>query len=382
VNDVFISIPFEERFGAVFDTIKTAAGRQSLNAVRIDRARVVGPVSVAVHRKIRDARLVLADVTGANPNVLNEVGLAEAFGKPLILITQDQPEDAPFNIRNLQLHKYASDNLGGLLGRLDRAFSEATSPSEVLRAMLVPSTLGQPTRESWFVIAASPLSFRRASGRHGGYKKLRRTSSDYVGIRGIMQSFGLLFGFDVLPDNLDPEDCDDSVLHEPMNLYCIASPKANRWTASLLNEYGTRWAPRLGFAADPAGPDLRNVALSILCDGEAVRPPGWSANAQGDRYHRDFGIVVRGPNPYHEECMAAVIAGRSSLGTEAACAAFTDPDAIAVIRQRLAAQNIDLEDHKQPFWTLVSMRRALGDDKEEAVRGSLNIERVESFVRK
>lgn len=383
MNDIFISIPFEERFDAVFDTIKTAAEHRSLNALRIDRTSLlVGPVSVAVHRKIRDARLVLADITGGNPNVMNEVGLAEAFGKPLILITQDRPEDAPFNLRNLQLLKYAPDNSRHLLQLLDRAFSEATSPNEMLRAMLVPSTLGRPTRESWFVIVASPLSFRRAKGRQGGYNKLRRTSSDYVGVRGIMQSFGLLFGFDALPDNLDPEDCNDSVLQEPMNLYCIASPKANRWTGSLLNEYGIRWAPRLGFRADPASPDLRNVHLSIWCDEEAVRPPGWSANDQGDRYNRDFGIVVRGPNPYHEECMAAVIAGRSSLGTEAACTAFTDPSAISIIRQRLVALNVDLENHRQPFWVVVSMRRALGDDKEEAVRESLRIERVESFVRK
>jgi hypothetical protein len=194
-----------------------------------------------------------------------------------------------------------------------------------------------------------------------------------------MQSFGLLFGFDALPDNLDPEDFHDSALQEPMNLYCIASPKANRWTASLLNEYGIRWAPRLGFRADPASPNLRNVHLSLCSDEDAVGPPGWNANDKGDRYKRDFGIVVRGPNPYHEECMAAVIAGRSSLGTEAACIAFTDPKEIAIIRQRLVGLNIDLENHKQPFWVLVSMNK---DDEGEIVRKPLRIEWVHGFVRK
>ena len=80
--------------------------------------------------------------------------------------------------------------------------------------------------------------------------------------------------------------------------------------------------------------------------------------------------------------LAAAIAGRSSLGTEAACTAFTDPSAIAIIRQRLQALDIDLENHKQPFWVVASMRRALGDEKEEAVRGSLEIVRVERFVRR
>ncbi len=166
-----------------------------------------------------------------------------------------------------------------------------------------------------------------------------------------------------------------------MNLYCIASPKANRWTRALLHEYGTRFVPKLEFRADPASSNLRNVLVSIWCDEEIVRPRGWSAKEHGDRYQRDFGIIIRGPNPYHEQCMAAIIAGRGSLGTEAACTAFTDPGSIAIIRQRLGAFDIDLENHKQPFWVIASMRRAIGDDKEEAVRDSLRIEQVEKLDR-
>ncbi len=196
---VYVSIAYDDDSESVYEAIKAASDRRSLSTIRTDRGFVTrGPVSVQVHRQIRDSRVVVADISGSNPNVMNEVGLAEAFGKPLILITRDNPESAPFNVRNLQLLKYQLkiEELRSLQEQLERALSQATSPNETLRAMLVPSTLGTPTRESWFVIAASPLSFRRAAGRQGGYKRLRRTSSDYVGIRGIMQSFGLLFGFD------------------------------------------------------------------------------------------------------------------------------------------------------------------------------------------
>lgn len=380
VNDIFVSFPFDGQFDVVFEAVREVAARRDLNAVRIDKSSLLAqPVSDTILRRIREARLVIADITGGNPNVLNEVGLAQAFGKPLVLMTQDEPINAPFNIRHFQILHYTPDNLPRLQQMVQKALSEATSPSEVLRAMLVPSTLGRPTTESWFVIAASPLSFRRAMGRKGGYKKLRRTSSDYAGVRGILQSFGLLFGFDALPDNLDPGDCDDCVLQESMNVYCIASPKANRWTSTLLDEYAKRWAPRLEFRADSTSPDLRNVRVSIFCDGQMVCPLGWSINDEGDRYARDFGVIVRGPNPYHEDRMAAVIAGRSSLGTEAACTAFTTPAAIETIRQRLAGLDIDLENHKQPFWVIVSLQRALGDKKEEAIRESLRIERVERF---
>lgn len=383
MNDIFTSFSFDGRFDSVFNIVREVAAHRLFNALRIDQASALAQdISDTIIRRIRDARLVIADITGNNPNVLNEVGLAQAFGKPLVLLSQDSPSNAPFNIRKLQILQYDPHDVHRLRSLVDKALAESTSPNELLRAMLVPSSLGRPTRESWFVIAASPLSFRRVRGKTGGYKKLRRTSSDYVGVRGILQSFGLLFGFDALPDNLDPEDCDDCVLQEPMNIYCIASPKANRWTNDLLCAFADRWVPRLHFRADPISPDLRNVRLSIYTDEDAVWPRGWNRDASTDRYQRDFGIIVRGPNPFHENHMFTVVAGRSSLGTEAASTALTDPKTINRIRQRLSGHDIDLENHKQPFWALMSMKRQMGDEKEEAIRDSLELEGVESFRRR
>jgi hypothetical protein len=77
--------------------------------------------------------------------------------------------------------------------------------------------------------------------------------------------------------------------------------------------------------------------------------------------------------------MVAVMAGRSSLGTEVACRAFTDSDAVSKIKQHLVGWHIDLEDHSRPFWALVSMDRER-DDKEEAIPGSVKIARVEGLT--
>lgn len=383
MSDIFLSAPFDGRCDAVLSLIQELASQRELRAVRADESSMMAePIADEIRRLLRGSRVVIADVTGNNPNVLNEVGLAQALGKPLILISQDPPSSAVFNIRHLRILRYDSADLRALERQMVTAMSEATSPTEVLRAMLVPASLGRPTNESWFVIAASPLSYRRARWTRGGYKKLRRTSSDYVGVRGILQGFGLLFGFDALPDNLDPDDCDDSVLAERANFYCIASPKANRWTASLLAEIGKRWVPRLECRADPLSGDLRNIKVSIVSDGITLSPPGWVLDDDSDRYSRDFGIVVRAPNPHHSDLMVAVMAGRSSLGTEAACTAFTDPESLQVVRQRLRALQVDIEDHRQAFWLLVSMNRRIGDSKEEAIRESLSIHRVEPLVRR
>lgn len=113
-----------------------------------------------------------------------------------------------------------------------------------------------------------------------------------MGVRGILQAFGLLYGFETLPDNVDPEDCDDPVIREPMTLYSIASPKANRWIREMLDSYRERWAPRIEFRADPNSRDLQNVRVSIFCDDAVVLPPGWDTTSPGDRYERDFGLIL------------------------------------------------------------------------------------------
>lgn len=62
--------------------------------------------------KINQAALIIADVTGKNPNVMYEVGIAHALGKPTILITQEL-SNFPFDFVHLRHHGY-EDNADGL----------------------------------------------------------------------------------------------------------------------------------------------------------------------------------------------------------------------------------------------------------------------------
>jgi hypothetical protein len=259
--------------------------------------------------------------------------------------------------------------------QIETALKKLLFPDDVLRSMIVPRSLGSPTRDSRFVIAASPLSWRRATNRSGAYPTLRRTESDYVGIRGIYQAFGQFYGFETLPDQIDPEDYRDEVAEEPMNLYCIASPKANRWTRKFLEAFGMKWGSKREFRPDPSSTNLRNVRVSLHGDNDAIiEPENWD-RGDGDRYWRDYGIIVRGPNPFDllHRNMLVVLAGRSSLGTQAACTAFTDAGAVEnIIETYLKPHGINIEDHRQPFYALVSMERS-HDQKEEAMPGSLKI---------
>ena len=63
------------------------------------------------------ARVVVADLTGGNPNVAYEVGLADTVGKQVVLLAQD-PEGVPFDFRGARLIVYSLDRLGELRRKL------------------------------------------------------------------------------------------------------------------------------------------------------------------------------------------------------------------------------------------------------------------------
>lgn len=54
---------------------------------------------------VKKSRVMLADLTGKNPNVFYELGLAHAIGKPVVLLTQDI-DDIPFDLRALRVIEY------------------------------------------------------------------------------------------------------------------------------------------------------------------------------------------------------------------------------------------------------------------------------------
>ena len=53
-----------------------------------------------VWRFTRQSLVVLGDVTGKNPNVFYELGLAHASGKPVVIVTNSL-EDVPFDLKGL-----------------------------------------------------------------------------------------------------------------------------------------------------------------------------------------------------------------------------------------------------------------------------------------
>jgi len=63
------------------------------------------PIIMDIQRAIAEADVILCDMSGRNPNVFYELGLAHAIGKPVVLVS-DNLSDVPFDLRHIRIITY------------------------------------------------------------------------------------------------------------------------------------------------------------------------------------------------------------------------------------------------------------------------------------
>jgi len=76
-----------------------AASEFDLKVLRSDLDPTPGQLTTQIIKGIIESRAVVADVTGRNPNVFFELGVAQAFAKPLALLVKSS-DASPFDIKN------------------------------------------------------------------------------------------------------------------------------------------------------------------------------------------------------------------------------------------------------------------------------------------
>lgn len=85
-----------------------------LDLVRGDRMQEAGPITVQLIEAITDANLIVADLVEPNPNVYYELGIAEAFHKPVIRIAGAPSELLPFDVRDMRIINLPRQADGGV----------------------------------------------------------------------------------------------------------------------------------------------------------------------------------------------------------------------------------------------------------------------------
>ena len=120
----FIAMPFSEDFDPVYrELIAPAIRAAQLDPIRVDALIGTDYIIHDIWRSIRGARVVIADITGLNPNVMYELGIAHAMAKPAcILCTVDEGERfldvLPFDIRMYRVIRYERKEPAGALETL------------------------------------------------------------------------------------------------------------------------------------------------------------------------------------------------------------------------------------------------------------------------
>jgi len=102
---VFVLIPFNDIYLNEFDVIKDICNGLGFLCLRGDEEFISGDILTHVVKNIVKARLIIANITGRNPNVLYELGIAHALNKPTIIISKNL-SDAPFDIKTKYMILY------------------------------------------------------------------------------------------------------------------------------------------------------------------------------------------------------------------------------------------------------------------------------------
>lgn len=115
---VFIAMPFEKSFENVYDFgMRLPIEECNLLPLRLDREIFTGSINQEIKARIAQSDLLIADVTGENPNVLFELGYAQGCQIQTIQICQ-AGETPPFDIRDLNTIFYDKDLLRELNTKL------------------------------------------------------------------------------------------------------------------------------------------------------------------------------------------------------------------------------------------------------------------------
>lgn len=105
-NICFVMMPFGDPFDDYYvDIYQPAIEENGFKSKRADSLFRPSPIIKDIWEYINNSKILIADITDLNPNVMYELGLAHAIAKPVILIS-DSTKNVPFDLRLLRILIY------------------------------------------------------------------------------------------------------------------------------------------------------------------------------------------------------------------------------------------------------------------------------------
>lgn len=182
---VFVLMPLDPSFSDIYKFgIKGAAEDVGAYAERVDEQIFTEGILDRIFNQVSKSDVVVADMTGRNPNVFYEVGYAHALGKVVLLLTQ-AVEDIPFDLKHRQHIVYGGkiETLrSNLAQRLRWAIEEGQRVKRPPRSeRLTLFLLGMEVRESVTAADVPALEGRVAERNFLVPFQLRNDSAESLG---------------------------------------------------------------------------------------------------------------------------------------------------------------------------------------------------------
>jgi hypothetical protein len=159
----FVVMPFAEQFLAGYSTvIRPALERAGLECVRAD-AEAQGHIHRQMFERILECPVVVADLTGLNPNVLYELGVAHSFGrKTVVVVREDFLARIPFDVAPYRVLPYPAPADGEPPGHSARVAAAVEKLAAEVAALVGVKAAGIPNPVQDYLAARSPLSTRQS----------------------------------------------------------------------------------------------------------------------------------------------------------------------------------------------------------------------------
>ena len=130
----FVIMPFSAEYDLVYhQLIKPAAETSGLKVLRADDIYSPGVITEQIRAAIHQSRICIADVSGKNPNVLYEVGIAHTLDKTTILLSQSV-EQIPFDLRAFRVVLYDMKKIKRARENLVSAIQEILGERKLVEA--------------------------------------------------------------------------------------------------------------------------------------------------------------------------------------------------------------------------------------------------------
>lgn len=104
---IFSAMPFAKVYDDTFEVgIQGACLQLGYKAIRVDHQNFIGDIVVEIKKLIKKSVAVIGDLSESRPNVLYEIGYAEAAKRNIVQICSTPMDNIPFDVRNNRTISY------------------------------------------------------------------------------------------------------------------------------------------------------------------------------------------------------------------------------------------------------------------------------------